>query len=480
MKIITQLLYDNFNFTRASCTLYLRIVLSVKDGVAFVMTRIGVISIIAFVTRVNMARISVMAVHPLLFLTEQRNPNLHELNEMWTILGFIQGGFQDHRSVAEILHLINRTLAYKHQYELTRDDLIYIINFGIKHHQLNVNTIPQELVPDLDFSSIQDASEDVPPSTKHGSNSGSDSGSDSDGSMEVSTDIYQFFIDHSVKLVIAFGIICIGVLLYIFKSRGPSNPGKDVTNDPAKDPAKGTTNSSVVKYIVTVYASWILFIRSFFIKEHPWLIPLLLLLAHMNLYYQIWPIFDLTFIMRFFLWLGMYCLAIDSLGSLISTYALSGTSNLFDQVLPLLTKKHSNIILEYYCSISVTALIIGKTAMTATGRAALGVGLISGAGYLINAQLDRQHQAEQNKQARDFTAQEAQRQRDSTAQEAQRQRDYTTQQAQKQRDSIAQEAQRQRDFATQEAQKQREWQDQKDRQQAYESSWYPFKKKPPK
>jgi hypothetical protein len=35
--------------------------------------------------------------------------------------------------------------------------------------------------------------------------------------------------------------------------------------------------------------------------------------------------------------------------------------------------------------------------MTATGRAALSVGLIFNAGYLINAQRDCQHHAEENK-----------------------------------------------------------------------------------
>jgi hypothetical protein len=203
--------------------------------------------------------------------------------------------------------------------------------------------------------------------------------------------------------------------------------------------------NSLLKYIITIYSSWILFVRSFFIKEHPRFIPLLLIIGHLNLYFNIIPSYDIKALTYWFLWLGIYCIGIDTLGSIISSHALQGTSSLFDQVIPFLTQERKSYFVNYYLHAGITALIIGKTPMTSTGRAALGVGVISGIGYLINAHLDRQHQGAQNARQREWQGNQAQQQREWQEHEAQRQRD---------------------------------WEDARDRQKAYESSWNPFRKPP--
>lgn len=177
----------------------------------------------------------------------------------------------------------------------------------------------------------------------------------------------------------------------------------------------------------------------------PWMIPVLIIITHVNYYTKVFPSYDITFITNFFLWLGIYCIGVDNIGSLISTYALSTTANLFDQVVPFLTDRCNNTLTDFYKSSGMAALIIGRTAMTATGRAALGVGIISSTGYLINAHLERTHKAAENV---------------------------------KNRAAASEEARRQREFASHESQKQRDWQDKKDSQRSYESSWNPFKKPP--
>ena len=264
---------------------------------------------------------------------------------------------------------------------------------------------------------------------------------------------------NSVTTYIVFGITIVVVACaigyIIYKLTRPPTPENSVSH-PNRFLALQTPFSFSLKYLLTIYASWILFVRSFFLIERPWIIPVLILLAHANLYLKILPDYDIISVTHFFLWFGIYCIGIDSLGSMISSYALSNTPNLLDQLLPFLNEKPKNILTDYYRCSGITALIIGKTAMSSTGRAAIVVGVISGGGYLINAHLQRQHDAVENAKNRDATAREAQRNRKAAANEAQKQRE----------------------FASREAQKQRDWQDNKERQTAYKKSWNFGGKKP--
>lgn len=77
--------------------LYQRMVTSLKDSVAFV-------------TSVNISLTCIMAVYPLLFLAQSRKPYLYELSERMKLIGFIEKGFQNHRSATQILHLQNQSL----------------------------------------------------------------------------------------------------------------------------------------------------------------------------------------------------------------------------------------------------------------------------------------------------------------------------------------------------------------------------------
>ena len=244
---------------------------------------------------------------------------------------------------------------------------------------------------------------------------------------------------------------------YVYKKNSKKTPPEDVgggvpvsSTTPKATQGYPSSQKNIVKitfvlslgfkYLITVYASWILFVRSFFLKETPYFIPIMALLAHANLYVKVLPQYGITSITFLFLWMGVYLIAIDSLGSLISSYALSGTTNLFDQVIPFLTKERSSMIEIFYKSAGYSAILIGKTAMTATGRASLIIGGGTGIGYLINAHLERRHKSFENEKTREATSREAQKQRD---------------------------------WASKEAQKQRDWQD-------YNSSWNPFKKPPTK
>ena len=142
------------------------------------------------------------------------------------------------------------------------------------------------------------------------------------------------------------------------------------------------------------------------------MIPSLIVLSHLNLYLRLVPSFDFLKITFSFLWLGIYMMAIDHVGSLISTYALKRTPGLFDDIVPFFGRNKNNVVTDFYTSAGIMALTVGKTAITSTGRAAIFVGLISGAGLLVNAHFKRQFQAEQNTLNRAHQSSEAQKHRD--------------------------------------------------------------------
>jgi hypothetical protein len=364
-----------------------------------------------------------LAVNPLAFLLQHRDATSDEMDCAFALVSFISKGFKNGLSEADLILLMKQSF----DYDVTHEGIVYIANLGIQFNMIHVADVPLQLLPSL--NAAQDPNDVV----------------------AVSNSVGQFIADHAIMFVIGFTLTCVAIIVYIYRSRAkpPSESIKDGGTKPetGEQPISNITNTStsMVKYIVTLYASWLLFIRSFFINEKPWLIPLMVVIFHLNVYLEIFPFFDMVRIAQFFLWLGIYCIAIDNLGSIISTYALSGTSNLFDNVIPFLTKERGNFVESFYKNSGYAALIMGKTAMTATGRASLIIGVLSGAGYLLNAQLDRNHQAAQNTQNHD---------------------------RQDKRD------QRQRDFTSREAQRQRDWQDRKDKQKAYESSWNPFKRPP--
>lgn len=227
-------------------------------------------------------------------------------------------------------------------------------------------------------------------------------------------------------------------------------------------------NYPSIKKLITYYLSFILFIRSFFLVERPLFIPIIVgILAILGFYHVIpgYTPFELSFFTL--LWLGVYLISLDNIGSYISSLIIEKVPGITDQVLSFLLDGSQNSIIAYYKAVSLTALIFGKTAMTSTGRAAVGAAFITGAFFYANAYAERKH-----------TRTEAEKQRDFNAAEAKKQQDFNVAAAKKQRDFNATEAQKQRDFLAGEAAKQRSWEQYKLAKESYDKKWFPGGKPP--
>ena len=157
--------------------------------------------------------------------------------------------------------------------------------------------------------------------------------------------------------------------------------------------------------IICYYSSYILFVRSFFLKERPKFIVVI------NLMYPLYTFliptnvaFDAFIQMRILLIIGLYLISIDSLAGYISKIIVS-------QDHPYLNHFFNNRDHNAYLSAGWSAIIIGKTPMTATGRAAIAAGFVSGGVFLYNGYLQRTHETSQAASQRAHESSEAARQR---------------------------------------------------------------------
>jgi|SRR5580698_570162 hypothetical protein len=123
---------------------------------------------------------------------------------------------------------------------------------------------------------------------------------------------------------------------------------------------------------------------------------------------------------QFCIVLGITLLTYDYLGSMISTILIEQKEHpLSLLLLPLLTKsKHGNIIKRHVYGTAFNAYFIGKSPMTAGGRAALLAGICSGAAYLANGYFDRNAANNRSAADRDAADRRAGADREAAAREA--------------------------------------------------------------
>lgn len=166
--------------------------------------------------------------------------------------------------------------------------------------------------------------------------------------------------------------------------------------------------------------SWVLFIRSFFFKERPLFILFVSLIYPIfTLIYPTDTLYDPFIQMRFLLAVGIYLIGIDALGNLISINI---------QKMPYLdaffANRNKNSLKGLYLSAGWSAIFVGKTAMSSTGRAAIVAALVSGGIFLVNGHMQRTHESAEAACQRAHESAEAARQRAHEITEAARQRAY--------------------------------------------------------
>ena len=151
----------------------------------------------------------------------------------------------------------------------------------------------------------------------------------------------------------------------------------------------------IARNIFCYYCSVILFLRSFFLVERPQFFTWLL-----AIYYVAFLTLNLTqaqaelLFFKVFFAVGLYLISIDTVGSKISSYILCQKEEHFLRV--FFQSAVTNSLKEKYLRAGWDALFIGKTPMTATGRASLGVGLIGLGGLMLNSYFQRAHERTQS------------------------------------------------------------------------------------
>ena len=167
------------------------------------------------------------------------------------------------------------------------------------------------------------------------------------------------------------------------------------------------TWEQVKNLIICYYASGVLFIRSFFLVERPLFLFFII---------SIYPLFTLfitvdaswaPFIhMRLLIAIGLYLIGIDSMGSY-----LAKNINQFPYLIDFFSGRNTFTLEGKYLYAGWSALIIGKTPMTATGRAAIAAAFVSGGFFLYNNHLQRVYDSEEAERQRTHESAEAVRQR---------------------------------------------------------------------
>lgn len=167
----------------------------------------------------------------------------------------------------------------------------------------------------------------------------------------------------------------------------------------------------ILRKFLIIPCLFVLYIRSFFIKDRthlflmffaPFTSAIFILLS--NIYPDIFTIFSACY---FYLWLGIQLMLYDTLGSHISFHALNDIDPVFSVTTLIVLKNHRNFIIRHISYSVFKSLVIGKTAMSATGRASLIVGTTTGGAWLYNSYRDRQamdHRAAADRQAMDHRA----------------------------------------------------------------------------
>ena len=153
--------------------------------------------------------------------------------------------------------------------------------------------------------------------------------------------------------------------------------------------------------------SWVLFIRSFFLVERPlFLFFIICLYPFFTLFVTVdanWaPFVHMRVLMTF----GIYLIGMDSIGSFFAKNIME-----FPYLIDFFSNRNTSTFEGKYLHAGWSALIIGKTPMTATGRAAIGAAFVSGGAFLYNNYLQRMHESALAQSQRAHESGQAERQR---------------------------------------------------------------------
>ena len=211
--------------------------------------------------------------------------------------------------------------------------------------------------------------------------------------------------------------------------------------------------------IGVLYVAFLFYIRSFFLKERKYFIPCLMFFSTPFSIY-VFNRFELEKILGHFLFINSFILFFVGFSFIFIDIFCSAVSNsllhISDSSTFFMKELHSfffnppnTMITSHYKAGGVTALLLGKSAMTPTGRAAIMAGVITVGGVLANTVL--QNYLETQTQAREHAYQSQTQVREHAHQIETQIREHA--------------------YQSQENQKDREW-------ETYRRSWNPFKKPP--
>jgi hypothetical protein len=145
---------------------------------------------------------------------------------------------------------------------------------------------------------------------------------------------------------------------------------------------------------IYLYMLFIFTIRSFFLKERPGIFYFIGLITIINLTYKnvFFPFITFGSYVLFHLIFGLYLINLDRLGYVFSDVLINYSNTPFSLGFTALQnklKQNRFSLVRYVSFRSNLGVIFGKTPMSSTGRASLVICVVSGAGYMLNAHLDR-------------------------------------------------------------------------------------------
>ena len=150
----------------------------------------------------------------------------------------------------------------------------------------------------------------------------------------------------------------------------------------------------ILRKFLKVIFLWILFVRSFFVKRDLtkmvvlYFIPAttLVFIKLSNEYPSLFSQFTAVY---FYTYVGIQLITYDELGSRISHHILYGMDPIITVNELIKLANHENFLFNFAGTSGITGIFIGKTSMTATGRATLLAALFTGGTWLYNSQMDR-------------------------------------------------------------------------------------------
>lgn len=167
---------------------------------------------------------------------------------------------------------------------------------------------------------------------------------------------------------------------------------------------------------------WVLYIRSYFLNQRTsyyfWcFVPVItfIFICLTNKYPENFSAFSATY---FFVWLGIQLSLYDELGSKISFNALNDMDPILSITMLTAFSHKNNRLMRHVSIAALKAIIIGKTPMTATGRASLVAAVFTGGSWLYNSHLDRKAhdvRAENDRKANDVRAENDRKANDTRA-----------------------------------------------------------------